>query len=277
MAFGTEQGAGNRPLRGEAGSFHGIARGFGPDVKDWGDRGQGPRRSPGRHGGNVHLRSRSGYIGSLIPHREGTRRPGQALVKGPDRRAGDAGGCQQVDVDPADSLPVQLPALEKSEHFIVPGKGRLRQRGEEGEDLPPVPQVPAGEFPQDEPVAQNPFFAEQGAESVVPAPEVVHPDGGVNQDQAARTDRLRGGRRRFFSVPPRSARRRAPSRAMSAASPIRTKAVFSVTPVSRAASSINFASMFSVVLICINMYLQCIRVKGKIVPQTIRCRRNPAR
>src|SRR3972149_6545298 len=43
MAFGTEQGAGNRPLRGEAGSFHGIARGFGPDVKDWGDRGQGPR------------------------------------------------------------------------------------------------------------------------------------------------------------------------------------------------------------------------------------------
>jgi hypothetical protein len=39
-----------------------------------------------------------------------------------------------------------------------------------------------------------------------------------------------------------------------------------VTPVSRAASSINFASMFSVVLICINMQLRCIRVKGKIVP-----------
>jgi hypothetical protein len=33
--------------------------------------------------------------------------------------------------------------------------------------------------------------------------------------------------------------------------------------VSLAASSINFASMFSVVLICINMYLRCISVKGK--------------
>jgi hypothetical protein len=36
-----------------------------------------------------------------------------------------------------------------------------------------------------------------------------------------------------------------------------------VTPVSRAASSINFASMFSVVLICINMYLRCTSVKGR--------------
>src|SRR3990172_1869200 len=43
ITFGTEQGAGNRPLRGEAGSFPGVARGFGPGVQDRGDRGQGAR------------------------------------------------------------------------------------------------------------------------------------------------------------------------------------------------------------------------------------------
>src|SRR3989304_7881802 len=43
MAFGTEQGAGNRPVRGGAGSFPGVARGCGPGVQDRGDRGQGAR------------------------------------------------------------------------------------------------------------------------------------------------------------------------------------------------------------------------------------------
>jgi len=58
-------------------------------------------------------------------------------------------------------------------------------------------------------------------------------------------------------LPPKAARRRALSRAMRASRPARTTAVFSAMPLSRAASFIRASSMFSVVLICINMHYQC--------------------
>lgn len=69
----------------------------------------------------------------------------------------------------------------------------------------------------------------------------------------------RGGRRRGIrciagSVPPRAAKRRALSRAISASSPARTTAVFSSMPLSRVASFNNASSIFSVVLICIYMH-----------------------
>ena len=65
----------------------------------------------------------------------------------------------------------------------------------------------------------------------------------------------------FFSVPPSAASRRALSRAISASRPRRTRAVFSVTPVNCDARLRSSSSMLSVVLICISMYILCIRVK----------------
>src|SRR6266849_374149 len=62
----------------------------------------------------------------------------------------------------------------------------------------------------------------------------------------------------FFSVPPKSASRRALSRAISASSPSFTSEVFSSTPESRAAFLNKSSSMFKVVRICINMYHSCI-------------------
>jgi hypothetical protein len=69
--------------------------------------------------------------------------------------------------------------------------------------------------------------------------------------------------RRLFSVPPSLASRLLLSRAIKASKPSRTKAVFSLTPVSRDALSNILPSMFSVVRICINMHETCIYVKKK--------------
>jgi hypothetical protein len=168
-----------------------------------------------------------------------------------------------VDVDPPDSFSLQFRALEKFKRLAVPGKRGLRQGRKKAKNLTPVPQVPASQFSENKHVPKHLFTAEQRLEPFVPPAEVVDPDGGVDEDHAARAVRLRGGRSRFFSVPPRSARRRALSRAMRASRPIRTKAVFSVTPVSRAASAINVSPIFNVVLICISMHCLYIRVNGR--------------
>jgi hypothetical protein len=86
------------------------------------------------------------------------------------------------------------------------GQGRLWQRVEKIQDLPPVTQGSAGEFPQDKWVSQNPFVMEQGSKPVVSPAEMIDPYGGIDQDHAAFRLLLRGGRARFFSLPPRSAR-----------------------------------------------------------------------
>ena len=165
-----------------------------------------------------------------------------------------------MDIDPADSQAVQMLLFEKPERLLVPGQRGLRQRDKKIQDLSPVPQVPAGQLPQDEWMPQNLFVTEQGTKPVVSPAEMIDPNGGIDQDHAAFRLLLRGGRTRFLSVPPRSARRRALSRAISASRPIRTRAVFSAIPVRREAFPISASSIFSVVLICMNMHYSCIQV-----------------
>lgn len=62
----------------------------------------------------------------------------------------------------------------------------------------------------------------------------------------------------FGCVPPSKANRLLASRAMSASSPARTKAVFSRIPVSSRARTRSFSSIMSVVRICISMHQRCI-------------------
>jgi len=69
--------------------------------------------------------------------------------------------------------------------------------------------------------------------------------------------------RRLFSVPPSLASRLLLSRAIKASKPSRTKEVFSLMPVNRDAFSNILSSMFSVVLICINVHYICILVNRK--------------
>jgi hypothetical protein len=63
------------------------------------------------------------------------------------------------------------------------------------------------------------------------------------------------------SLPPSAAKRRALSRAMRASKPALTTAVFSAMPLSRVASRSRVSSIFSVVLICINMHYRCIQAE----------------
>jgi hypothetical protein len=96
-------------------------------------------------------------------------------------------------------------------------------------------------------------------------PKVGNPNRGINDDHGYDFAdlRLRMGRR-SFSVPPSLARRLLLSRAIRASNPRRTKAVFSLRPVKRDAFSKILSSIFSVVLIHINMHYLCIFVNCKI-------------
>src|SRR5512145_699718 len=91
--------------------------------------------------------------------------------------------------------------------------------------------------------------------------QMLDPNRSIDQNHAMLLDRRLRIRRRRFSVPPRSARRRALSFAIRASNPKRTNEVFSLTPVNLAALFRRDSSMLSVVLICIMMPESCIQVK----------------
>jgi len=88
-------------------------------------------------------------------------------------------------------------------------------------------------------------------------PKVLHPDGSIDQNHLYRDGRGRGMGRIFASVPPRAAKSFAASRAINVSKPACTKAVFSVSPVSRLARSTSLSSSMSVVLICIRLHRRC--------------------
>lgn len=108
-------------------------------------------------------------------------------------------------------------------------------------------------------MATNTPLVEQFGQSVVTLPQVLNPNRCIDQRHYAAGGRRRGIGRIFFSVPPSAAKRRALSSAMRASKPRRTKAVFSVMPVSLAAFSSRSSSMFNVVRICIILHRLCIR------------------
>lgn len=141
---------------------------------------------------------------------------------------------------------------------LVIGHSRSRQCVEQSEKAVTMGEGAARELPDDERMTEHEVFVEQLGERMTLASQVVHPDRRVGQRHRPSVGgRRRGAGRRSFSLPPRAARRRALSRAMSASSPRRTRAVFSLTPVSRAARRIRLSSTLRVVLICINMHGSC--------------------
>lgn len=113
--------------------------------------------------------------------------------------------------------------------FRYPGLWKL---GEEIEDFLPVPEVATRQFPDDKRMAEYFPVIEERLQVGVARAEVLDPNGRINENHAALTERRRRTGRRPFSVPPRSARRRALSLAMRASRPRRTSEVFSLTPVS---------------------------------------------
>jgi hypothetical protein len=115
--------------------------------------------------------------------------------------------------------------------------------------------IAAGEFPDDEGVYNDIAGAKLLLQACIPGTQVVDPNRRIHEEHAhVLRDRRRAMGRNCFSEPPRSARRFALSSAMRASNPILTREVFSFTPVSCEALAKARSSMFSVVLMHINMH-----------------------
>ena len=136
----------------------------------------------------------------------------------------------------------------------LPLRGHLgfRQRLEVGQRCEPVFQITASQFAGYERMNQNTSFEQAPGKIGLTAPEMLDPNGRVREDHHA--DRRRGTLVILGFVPPRAAKRLPASRAISASSPARTKAVFSRIPVNSRARSSRALSIINVVLICISMH-----------------------
>jgi hypothetical protein len=184
---------------------------------------------------------------------------GEPAVEGPERRAAEGGGCEEVDVDPTDAACMKSVTFDESQHLLVRGGPGLRQIRETPEDLGAPPEVAERHFPENGGVAKDLSVEKKRRELLVSPPEVIDPDGRVDEDQRpaprlrAGAGRRRRGGRSVFSEPPSAASRRALSRAISASSPAWTIAVFSLRPVRFRAFSRRVSFRIRVVLICISM------------------------
>src|SRR5438093_159579 len=151
-------------------------------------------------------------------------------------------------VDPADPTTEQPVFFNEGEDLVVPRDMGAGEGLEQRQDLPTISDLATCELADDERVREDLLVEEERNERPVPGAQMVDPDRGVDQRHATRPPRRLRIRDNRFSVPPSWARRRALSRAMSASSPIRTRAVFSEIPVSLAAWRRSASSMFRVVL-----------------------------
>jgi hypothetical protein len=128
-----------------------------------------------------------------------------------------------VNVNPSDAAASQAMSFDKLQNLAVLGGFGPRQLAKKSEDLGPSPHSSESQLADDERVNQNEPILEKPTETGIPAPQVVDPDGRVDERQPAvlRPDggRRRRARRRPFSEPPSAASRRALSRATRASRP----------------------------------------------------------
>src|ERR1700722_14340043 len=153
-------------------------------------------------------------------------------------------------VDPGDSFSEQPVLLQEAENLFVVGGDRERQPVKIAQNLGSGSKVATRNLADHEWMHQYVPVLECLAQSRAFLTEVIYPDRGVNQDhRAARCARWRGAASKSGCVPPKAANLRPISRAISASRPARMRAVFSLIPVRRPASSRRLSSMFNVVLI----------------------------
>ena len=131
-----------------------------------------------------------------------------------------------MSIDPADTHAPEIMALYEGEHLLVATHLGLWKPAQKLEYLGAPFQSPARDFAHDKGMTNHLAANEESGEFLVPMTQMVDPDGGVDEDQAARRAFRLGIRRRRFSVPPRSARRRAAARLISVSNPACTRAVF---------------------------------------------------
>ncbi len=148
---------------------------------------------------------------------------GEAAVTAPEGCAGQKRRSQQVNVEPSETGTHQAVVLDEREPLIVLDNRRLGKAAQEHQDLCTVAEVPTGELTDDERVAFHLTVVQKLCQGRIATPKVVDPHRGIDEHQRPTGEELRGRRlgieRKPGWEPPRAAKRRAVSRAISARSP----------------------------------------------------------
>lgn len=88
-------------------------------------------------------------------------------------------------IHPADAAPRQPPPLDERHHVVVRGDRSGGQSSEVREDLRAMPkQGSAGQLANDERVGQDLVVTDQNRQRRIGPPEVIDPNGAVNQNHA---------------------------------------------------------------------------------------------
>ena len=82
-------------------------------------------------------------------------RLGQTTVPGPEALAGQCYRREQMEIDPPQTAPHQRVRLDERKNFFVLHQRRLREVPKEGQDLVPAIQRAAGEFADNERMAEH--------------------------------------------------------------------------------------------------------------------------
>jgi len=169
-------------------------------------------------------------------------------------------------VDPADPFAKDSAPFDPFHGLLVAGRRNLGKHLEVAKNLAPVFETAKRQFTDDAGMGDNLLIVEQARQSGFLSPEMADPNRRIDKNHPLRSlrfqRRLRGAAEARVSAPPMAASLLAASRRTKASKPIRTREVFSVTPVRRDASAMSLSSIFSVVLICINMGLLDASVKA---------------
>ncbi len=104
----------------------------------------------------------------------------KAAIESAEAVAGEAAGCQQAHIDPAEPAASQAIAADELKGLFGSGAANSGQPKEERECLFAVPEIAACEFADDVAVRRDPAGFEQLAQARLPAAEVVHPGGRMN-------------------------------------------------------------------------------------------------
>jgi hypothetical protein len=120
--------------------------------------------------------------------------------------------------------------LDQPEDLFVRGDSSLGQIPQIGQDTLAPPEIAERQFAGYEWMSKHLARLKQGGKPLIGSPQVIYPDGRIDQDHFAFT-RRRGIGRKSGSVPPRRANRRAASRCTRAVRASRSSADLSFIPV----------------------------------------------
>ena len=122
-------------------------------------------------------------------------------------------------VYPTDAFTPKPAFLNKCQHFVVTSRFRCGESTEVRQHACALTQTSASELADNKRMRKDLLLFKDLGEFVVASTKMIDPDGGVDENQRRRLERLRGIACIFGSLPPNEASRFAASRAIKAFKP----------------------------------------------------------